>query len=284
MFKPDPYNKPVTSTQSKHLIACAIVVCFFFSAMLFWPLNAMKYTIPPLTYTGNNQMQEVSDTQQENRPVEEIVNNVVDAPDTSVDISTEESTENVDAVPAQTEAPTETPYTIVKDEKPLEVTTPVIPQVTQASDEIVADVKADENPTEETVTEGSGAEDGESEEMVNPYAGIVLTDYEKELLARMAYTESNDQPFDGQVAVIQTALNRYLHPAYRGSISDILFAPHQFVVGSYYTQTQMDAVESALAGNPILDCNTEVVFFSMGGLKYGSYYKTIADHVFRTYK
>ena len=45
----------------------------------------------------------------------------------------------------------------------------------------------------------------------------------------------------------------------------------------------MEAVEAALAGEPVLELNTDVVFFSIGKLTYGSYYKTIGGHVFRTY-
>lgn len=99
----------------------------------------------------------------------------------------------------------------------------------------------------------------------------------------MAYSEAGNQSFDGQVAVVQVALNRYMHEAYSGSISDILLAPYQFAVGSHYEPEQMEAVEAALAGYPALDLNTDVVYFSTGCLTYGSYYKTIGDHVFRTY-
>ena len=127
------------------------------------------------------------------------------------------------------------------------------------------------------------AEPSKPEVALNPYAELVLTDTEKTLLACMAFSESGNQPFDGQVAVVQVALNRYMHEAFSGSISDILFAPNQFAVGSHYEPTQMEAVETALAGDPVLDLNTDVVFFSTGSLTYGSYYKTIGDHVFRTY-
>lgn len=126
-------------------------------------------------------------------------------------------------------------------------------------------------------------EPAEPEEDPNPYAELSLTDTEKELLARMAYSEAGNQIFDGQVAVVQVALNRYMHKAFSGSISDILFSPCQFVVGNYYGSEQMEAVDAALAGHPALDLNTDVVYFSTGSLTYGSYYKTIGDHVFRTY-
>lgn len=99
----------------------------------------------------------------------------------------------------------------------------------------------------------------------------------------MVYNEARGEPFEGQVAVVQVALNRYMHEAFDGSISDILLAPNQFSVGNTYGDEQMKAVEAALAGDSALDLNTDVVFFSTGRLTYGSYYKTICCHVFRTY-
>lgn len=121
------------------------------------------------------------------------------------------------------------------------------------------------------------------EEAPNPYAELVITAAEKELLACMVYNEARGEPFEGQIAVVQVALNRYMHEAFDGSISDILLAPNQFSVGNTYGEEQMEAVEAALAGEPVLELNTDVVFFSTGKLTYGSYYKTIGGHVFRTY-
>ncbi len=117
----------------------------------------------------------------------------------------------------------------------------------------------------------------------HPYAALNLTFEEKELLACMAYSEARGESFEGQVAVIQVALNRYMHEAYSGTLSEILLAPSQFAVGNIYTEEQMDAVEEALAGYPALDLNTDVVYFSTGSLTYGTYYCTIGGHVFRTY-
>lgn len=95
----------------------------------------------------------------------------------------------------------------------------------------------------------------------NPYADLVLTDTEKEWLACMAYSEAGNQEFVGQVAVVQVALNRLLHPKFPDNLSDVLFSPHQFCMGSYYGEQQMEAVEAALSGEPALDLNTDVVFF-----------------------
>jgi len=131
-------------------------------------------------------------------------------------------------------------------------------------------------PTPEPIVE-------EPEVDPNPYAELVLTDTEKEWLACMAYSEAGNQEFVGQVAVVQVALNRLLHPNFPDDLSDVLFSPHQFCVGDYYGEQQMEAVEAALSGEPALDLNTDVVFFSTGRLTCGSYYKTIGAHIFRTY-
>lgn len=160
----------------------------------------------------------------------------------------------------------------------------VVPkEIAPAAEETTSPVVVNE-PVEETVEEAVASEPvEENDASTNPYSDLSLTFDEKELLARMAYSEARGEGFDGQVAVIQVALNRYMHEAYSGSISDILLAPNQFSVGNTYTEEQMQAVEDALAGNPVLDLNTDVVFFSTGGLDYGTYYCTIGGHVFRTY-
>lgn len=167
--------------------------------------------------------------------------------------------------------------TSVVDVSPLMLSATMVQYSANAEDtEIVEEEPAiivveDETPPEE------------NNSIPNPYADLELTFEEKELLACMAYNESRGEPFEGQIAVIQVALNRYMHEAYSGSISDILLAPYQFSVGSTYTEEQMNAVEAALAGDPVLDLNTDVVYFSTGGLTYGTYYCTIGGHVFRTY-
>lgn len=117
----------------------------------------------------------------------------------------------------------------------------------------------------------------------NPYVGITLTEQERIWLCRMAYSEAGNQEFDGQVAVVQVALNRLIHEKFPSDVESVLFQPNQFCVGSTFTEEQEKAVEAALMGHPALDLNTDVVFFSTGSLRYGSYYKTIGAHVFRTY-
>ena len=122
-----------------------------------------------------------------------------------------------------------------------------------------------------------------SREDLNPYGEIALTNQERVWLCCMVYSEAGNQEFDGQVAVVQVALNRMMHEMFPSDVESVLFQPNQFCVGNTYTEAQEEAVKAALMGYPALDLNTDVVFFSTGNLRYGSYYKTIGAHVFRTY-
>ena len=122
-----------------------------------------------------------------------------------------------------------------------------------------------------------------SREDLNPYGEIALTNQERVWLCCMVYSEAGNQEFDGQVAVVQVALNRMMHEMFPSDVEPVLFQPNQFCVGNTYTEAQEEAVKAALMGYPALDLNTDVVFFSTGNLRYGSYYKTIGAHVFRTY-
>lgn len=122
----------------------------------------------------------------------------------------------------------------------------------------------------------------ESESLSNPYKDLIVTDAEKSCwrvwhIVRPATNVLKDKLpwYKWRLIVICTML--FL----AASVS--LLAPNQFAVGNYYNPEQMEAVEAALSGDPALDLNTDVVFFSTGALTYGSYYKTIEDHVFRTY-
>lgn len=116
------------------------------------------------------------------------------------------------------------------------------------------------------------------------YDKLQVSFSDKELLAGTVCNEAGSEPFDGQVAVVQVALNRCLHPAFPDTVREVLCAPYQFVEGTVYTQAHMDAVEAALSGYDVLDGRTDVVFFSTGCLRYGVPYKWICCHEFRTYQ
>ena len=123
----------------------------------------------------------------------------------------------------------------------------------------------------------------------SPYADIALTEHEATLMARVVWAEARGETYDGQVAIAQVILNRYLKD-YGNSITDICCARNQFAVGHTYTEKQLQAVWDALSGYDALSVysqsnqnSTEVVYFSTGCLRYGSYFCTIGGHVFRTY-
>lgn len=123
----------------------------------------------------------------------------------------------------------------------------------------------------------------------SPYADIALTEHEATLMARVVWAEARGESYDGQVAIAQVILNRYLKD-YGNSITDICCARNQFAVGHTYTEKQLQAVWDALSGYDALSVysqsnqnSTEVVYFSTGCLRYGSYFCTIGGHVFRTY-
>lgn len=91
------------------------------------------------------------------------------------------------------------------------------------------------------------------------------------------------------IVIYKYLLNRYLK-GYGNSITDICCARNQFAVGHTYTEKQLQAVWDAMSGYDALSGysqsnqnSTEVVYFSTGCLRYGSYFCTIGGHVFRTY-
>lgn len=127
-------------------------------------------------------------------------------------------------------------------------------------------------------------ESGSEPEPACVYDAIPVSFADKELLAGTVKNEAGDEPFDGQVAVVQVALNRCLHPAFPSTVQEVLCSPWQFVEGTVYEARHMDAVEAALSGYDALDGRTDVVFFSTGCLQYGVPYKWICCHEFRTYQ
>lgn len=81
-----------------------------------------------------------------------------------------------------------------------------------------------------------------------------VTDYEKNLMARLVYAEANTEPFEGQVAVAAVVLNRFIDDAFPNSIERVIKQKYQFADISYVSMdmvnngTCMEAVEAALKG------------------------------------
>lgn len=79
---------------------------------------------------------------------------------------------------------------------------------------------------------------------------IVLAKDEKELIARVVYAESRGEIFEGQVAVAQVVINRYLSGQFGSTLKRVVFAPHQFAVSKRFNEENVRAVETAIADMP----------------------------------
>lgn len=64
-----------------------------------------------------------------------------------------------------------------------------------------------------------------------------VTEYERELLARITYLEANNQNQDGQRAVVSVVLNRVEYGYWGDTIYDVLFAKGQFTPAYKINQT-----------------------------------------------
>lgn len=107
-------------------------------------------------------------------------------------------------------------------------------------------------------------------EAVSRYAGIEISDEDVYTLACLAYHEARGEPFEGQVAVIEVALNRCLSDYFPDTVEEVVFqkygdvwqfSPAPYLYTAEPTETQYEAVYAALAAEePILPPDT--VYFS----------------------
>lgn len=85
----------------------------------------------------------------------------------------------------------------------------------------------------------------------NPYCVLVynLTEEEKELIYRITYLESGNQPIEGQRAVMEVILNRVLSERWPDTVTEVLSSPHQFSTWKkrdLVTDTQIQEMEEIL--------------------------------------
>lgn len=95
-----------------------------------------------------------------------------------------------------------------------------------------------------------------------------ITAEERELIARIVYLESNNQPFAGQQAVAEVILNRRAAGNFQDTIAEIIYAdnPVQFTTAAgvpYCTPTDENyaAVDAAMSGEPVFE-SYDVVYFN----------------------
>lgn len=102
-------------------------------------------------------------------------------------------------------------------------------------------------------------------QVVERYAGITISETERDELAKLIYFEAGSQSVEGQQAVAEVVLNRVVSSQFPASVHDVIFQkgqfpPSQFLDRANPTLEQYDAIDNALYQTSILPL--DVVFFS----------------------
>lgn len=151
-------------------------------------------------------------------------------------------------------------------------------QITEKPETITPDVPEETEPEEQPE---------EAPEEVNRYAVLNVTEDDIDMLAALAWHEARGEPFEGQVAVVLTALNRCLSPEFPDTVEEVVFQKYgdvwQFSPAPYLwtaepTQTQYDAVYTALHDTDYI-LPAEAVFFSTKAYN-DNIVAVIGNHVF----
>lgn len=163
--------------------------------------------------------------------------------------------------------------------------TKIAPAITKAAEQIT---KTPETITPEALEETAPEEQPEeAPEEISRYAALNVTEDDIDMLAALAWHEARGEPFDGQVAVVLTALNRCLSPEFPDTVEEVVFQKYgdvwQFSPAPYLwtaepTQTQYDAVYTALHDTDYI-LPAEAVFFSTKAYN-DNIVAVIGNHIF----
>lgn len=87
------------------------------------------------------------------------------------------------------------------------------------------------------------------------YNGLVMTEEETHLLAKLIYVEARGESEDGQQAIAEVVLNRYTSGLFGKSLSAMIqdedaFVPRKLLNAAKPTQAQYEAIDRALYGPP----------------------------------
>lgn len=158
--------------------------------------------------------------------------------------------------------------------------TKIAPAITKAAEQITKTPEAAEETAPEEQPE-------EAQEEISRYAALNVTEDDIDMLAALAWHEARGEPFDGQVAVVLTALNRCLSPEFPDTVEEVVFQKYgdvwQFSPAPYLwtaepTQTQYDAVYTALHDTDYI-LPAEAVFFSTKAYN-DNIVAVIGNHIF----
>lgn len=81
----------------------------------------------------------------------------------------------------------------------------------------------------------------------------VITDEERALAALTIYHEARGEPYDGQKAVMEVILNRWLGEKWPDGIRDIVYAPGQFAVADYLLTANLNEPECLAIAFDVVD-------------------------------
>lgn len=107
---------------------------------------------------------------------------------------------------------------------------------------------------EKTPQQEVAAETTETVASETPQYIINFSQSEIDLLAKVVYAESKGQPFEGQVAVAATVINRIYSPKFPNTLTQVVYAPNQFsvvrngAINRTPNATAYQAVEAAMRG------------------------------------
>lgn len=158
--------------------------------------------------------------------------------------------------------------------------TKIAPAITKAAEQITKTPEAAEETAPEEQPE-------EAQEEISRYAALNVTEDDIDMLVALAWHEARGEPFDGQVAVVLTALNRCLSPEFPDTVEEVVFQKYgdvwQFSPAPYLwtaepTQTQYDAVYTALHDTDYI-LPAEAVFFSTKAYN-DNIVAVIGNHIF----
>lgn len=125
-------------------------------------------------------------------------------------------------------------------------------------------------------------------ERTKRYAGIEITPWIMELMARLAWREARGEGILGMRLVLEVVLNRVLSPHFPNTVYEVLYQPGQFAPygGALEleditpTEAQYEAVALVLSETPMTD--EDVVFFATTPL-YGEIWMHVGGHYFTHY-
>lgn len=112
-----------------------------------------------------------------------------------------------------------------------------------------------------------------------------ITQYEKDIIARLVWLESRGESDNGQRAVIEVILNRVLSSKFPNSIENVIYQPGQFAPASQISSVSASAreysnVEYVLNGGRVIG-DVNVCFFSAGTQPGRAVWGKIGNHYFQ---